>query len=79
MPPHLRDVAPQGLAALSFLTDEFAHTQDAAKGFASDVTVFDTGSPGVELFFCTVGGVAIEFMGSYVPEANSDTSDATKD
>ena len=43
------------------------------------MTVFDTGSPGVDLFFCTMGGVPIEFMGSYAPEANSETSDATKD
>ena len=79
VPEHLRDIAPEGLAALSFLTDEFDRTRDAAKSFASDVTVFDTGTPGVDLFFCTMGGVPVEFMGSYVPEANSDTSDATKD
>lgn len=77
VPGHLRDIAPEGLAALSFLTDEFDRTQNAAKTFASDVTVFDTGTPGVELFFCTMGGVPIEFMGSYVPEANSEASDAT--
>jgi hypothetical protein len=39
--------------------------------------VFDTGTPGVELFFCTMGGVAIEFMGAYVPVVNSETTDAT--
>lgn len=77
VPEHLRDIAPEGLAALSFLTDEFDRTQTAAKAFASDVTVFDTGTPGVELFFCTMGGVPIEFMGSYVPAANPETSDAT--
>ena len=79
VPAHLRDIAPEGLAALSFLTDEFRRTHDAAKSFASDVTIFDTGTPGVDLFFCTVGGVPIEFMGAYAPEANSETSDATKD
>ncbi len=77
VPEHLRQVAPEGLAALSFLTDEFRGTYDAAKTFAGDVTVFDTGTPGIELFFCTMGGVPIEFMGNYVPEANSATSDAT--
>ncbi|MFY9916904.1 MAG: VOC family protein [Mycobacterium sp.] len=79
VPEHLRDIAPEGLAALSFLTDEFDRTRDAAKTFASDVTAFDTGTPGVELFFCTMGGVPVEFMGGYAPEANSETSDATKD
>ena len=69
VPAHLRDVAPEGLAALSFLTDDFAGTQEAAKSHASDVTVFDTGMSGVDLFFCTVGGVPIEFMGAYAPEA----------
>src|SRR6185312_14374324 len=54
VPAHLRDIAPEGLAALSFLTDEFRRTHDAAKSFASDVTIFDTGTPGVDLFFCTV-------------------------
>ena len=77
VPEHLRDIAPEGLAALSFLTDEFDRTKNAAKAFASDVTVFDTGTSGVELFFCTMGGVPIEFMGSYAPEANSDASEAT--
>jgi len=79
VPEHLRHIAPEGLAALSFLTDDFDRTRDAAKAFASDVTVFDTGTPGVDLFFCTTGGVPVEFMGSYAPEANSETSDAIKD
>ena len=79
VPAHLRDIAPEGLAALSFLTDEFRRTHDAAKSCASDVTIFDSGTPGVDLFFCTVGGVPVEFMGGYAPEANSETSDATKD
>src|SRR6476659_7127824 len=55
----------EGLAALSFLTDDFSGSKDKAGTFASDVTVFDTGMPGVDLFFCTMGGVPIEFMGSY--------------
>lgn len=77
MPEHLRDVAPEGLAALSFLTDDFSRTHDAAKAVASDVTLFETGTPGVELFFCTLGGVPLEFVGSYAPEASSEPSDAT--
>lgn len=79
VPAHLRDIAPEGLAALSFLTDDFRRTHDAATSFADDVTIFDTGTPNVDLFFCTVGGVPVEFMGAYAPEANSETSDATKD
>jgi hypothetical protein len=55
---------------LSFLTDDFSGAQDKATIFAGDVTQFDTG-------VCTMGGMPIEFMGAYAPEANSDTSDAT--
>ena len=77
VPEHLRDVAPEGLAALSFLTDDFSGAHDKAMTFANDVTRLDTGVPGVDLFFCTMGGVPIEFMGAYVPEANSENSDAT--
>ena len=65
VPEHLRESAPEGLAALSFLAEDFAGSHDAAKGHASDVTLFDAGVPGVDLFFCTVGGVPMEFMGSY--------------
>ena len=77
VPPHLRDVAPEGLAALSFLTDDFGGVREKATSFAADVTALDTGVPGVELFFCTMGGVPVEFMGSYAPEANSAINDAT--
>ena len=77
VPEHLREAAPEGLAALSFLTDDFNGVRGKAGAFASDVTLLDTGVPGVELFFCTMGGVPVEFMGSYAPEANSETSDAT--
>jgi catechol 2,3-dioxygenase-like lactoylglutathione lyase family enzyme len=77
VPEHLRDIAPEGLAALSFMTDDFEGAMERASAFANGVTMFDTGFPGAELFFCTLGGVPIEFMGAYAPEANSDTSDAT--
>ena len=42
---------------------------DKARQFTGDVTVLDTGVPGVDLFICTVGGVPMEFMGSYAVEA----------
>jgi len=77
VPQHLRDIAPEGLAALSFLTEDFDGTHDRAMTFASDVTRFEAGFPGVELFFCTMGGVPIEFAGGYAPEQNSENSDAT--
>ncbi len=77
VPAHLRDVVPEGLAGLSFLTEDFGGVREKAKTFAGDVTPIDTGVPGVELFFCTMAGVPIEFMGAYAPEANSETSEAT--
>ena len=77
VPEHLRGVVPEGLAALSFKADDFTAVREKASAFADDVTMLDTGVPGVDLFFCTMGGVPIEFMGSYVPEANSETSEAT--
>jgi hypothetical protein len=43
--------------------------QDRARQFTDDVTVLDTGVPGVDLFICTMGGVPMEFMGSYEAEA----------
>lgn len=65
VPEHLRQVAPEGLAALSFLTDDYRGVQDRARTMASDVTVLFGDTPGVDLFFCTMGGVPMEFMGSY--------------
>ncbi|OBB00950.1 hypothetical protein A5662_14170, partial [Mycobacteriaceae bacterium 1482268.1] len=65
VPEHLRDVAPEGLAALSFLTDDYHTVQDKARTMADDVTVLFGDVPGVNLFFCTMGGVPIEFMGGY--------------
>ena len=66
---------PEGLAALSFLTDDFGRARESASAFASDVTALDVGVPGVELFFCTMGGVPIEFMGAYVPDSNEEHRD----
>ena len=69
VPEHLREFAPEGLAALSFLTDDYENAQTKAREYASDVTVLDVGVPGVDLFVCTVGGVPMEFMGSYEADA----------
>ena len=41
VPEHLRATAPEGLTALSFLTDDFRNVQDNARDYASDVTVLD--------------------------------------
>ena len=65
VPQNLREVVPEGLAALSFLTDNYSNVKDKAGKFADDVTVLNTMVPGVDLFFCTMGGVPMEFMGSY--------------
>jgi hypothetical protein len=51
------------------LADDYGTMHDKAREFASDVTVLGTGVPGVDLFICTVGGVPMEFMGSYQAEA----------
>jgi hypothetical protein len=71
VPEHLRDVAPEGLAALSFLTDNYHDVQNRARTMASDVTVLFGDVPGVNLFFCTMGGVPIEFMGGYAQQSPS--------
>jgi catechol 2,3-dioxygenase-like lactoylglutathione lyase family enzyme len=68
VPAHLREVAPEGLAALSFLTDDYQGAQDRARTLATDVTVLFGDMPGVNLFVCTMGGVPMEFMGSYNPD-----------
>lgn len=75
VPEQLRGVAPEGLAALSFLTDDFTGAHERATMFANEVTTLDTGVPGVQLFFCTMGGVPVEFMGGYAPEANSENTE----
>jgi catechol 2,3-dioxygenase-like lactoylglutathione lyase family enzyme len=69
VPEQLRSAAPEGLAALSFLADDYSATLDRARQFNSDITVLDTGLPGVDLFICTMGGVPMEFMGSYEAQA----------
>ena len=73
VPEHLREFAPEGLAALSFLTDDYHNVRDKARTMASDVTVLFGDVPGVNLFFCTMGGVPNEFMGGYDADSVSAT------
>jgi catechol 2,3-dioxygenase-like lactoylglutathione lyase family enzyme len=76
VPEDLRAAVPEGLAGLSFMTEDFAAAKAKAGKFA-EVKPIDTGVPGVDLFFCSLGGVPVEFMGSYAPEANSSHNEAT--
>jgi catechol 2,3-dioxygenase-like lactoylglutathione lyase family enzyme len=69
VPEQLRSAVPEGLAALSFLADDYNATLDRARQSGSEITVLDTGVPGVDLFLCAMGGVPMEFMGSYEAEA----------
>jgi len=69
VPEAVRSVQPEGLTALSFLTEDYKDTEAKARMFADDVTALDAGVPGVDLFVCTVGGVPMEFMGSYEADA----------
>jgi hypothetical protein len=65
VPAPLREVVPEGLAALSFLSNDAGRVRGRADASAHDMRSIDIGVPGFELFFCTVGGVPIEFMGGY--------------
>lgn len=78
VPEQLRPSVPEGLAALSFLTDDYDAVQAKAREHAGDVTVFDTGVPGVDLFVCRMGGVPIEFMGSYQADAMQESADTSR-
>jgi hypothetical protein len=69
VPEQLRSTVPEGLAALSFLADDYSAAEAAARRHTGEVTVLDTGLPGVDLFICTMGGVPMEFMGSYQADA----------
>lgn len=69
VPEAVRSVQPEGLTALSFLTEDYKDTEAKARRFADDVTALDAGVPGVDLFVCTMGGVPMEFMGSYEADA----------
>jgi catechol 2,3-dioxygenase-like lactoylglutathione lyase family enzyme len=74
VPEKLRDTAPEGLTALSFLADDYDAVQAKARGMADDVTVLFGDVPGVNLFFCTMGGLPIEFMGSYAVDSSTTVS-----
>jgi hypothetical protein len=65
VPEKLRDTAPEGLTALSFMADDYHAMQDKARAMAGDVTVLFDDVPGIDLFICTMGGVPMEFMGNY--------------
>jgi hypothetical protein len=65
VPERLRDTTPEGLTALSFMADDYPAMQDKARAMAGDVTVLFDDVPGIDLFICTMGGVAMEFMGNY--------------
>jgi hypothetical protein len=65
VPEKLRDTAPEGLTALSFMADDYDAIQGKARTMLGDVTVMFDDVPGVNLFICNVGGVPMEFMGGY--------------
>jgi hypothetical protein len=63
VPTALHGDVPEGLAALSFLCEDAGSTRERADASPHQATSIDIGVPGFKLFFCTVGGVPIEFMG----------------
>jgi hypothetical protein len=65
VPEKLRDTAPEGLTALSFMAGDYHAMQHKARAMAGDVTVLFDDVPGIDLFICTMGGVPMEFMGNY--------------
>jgi hypothetical protein len=69
VPETLRDAAPEGLTALSFLADDYDDMQQKARAMAGDVTVLFDDVPGVNLFICRMGGVPMEFMGAYAVDS----------
>ena len=77
VPEHLRDVAPEGLAALSFLTDEFSRTQEAAKGFRKRCDGVRHRHSRCRSVLLHDGRSAGRVHGRYAPDANSVTRDAT--
>ncbi|AKK27931.1 VOC family protein [Mycobacterium sp. EPa45] len=65
VPVSLRETVPEGLAGLSFLSGDAAGVRARAQASGHDPRPIDVGVPGFDLFFCTVGGVPIEFMGGF--------------
>jgi hypothetical protein len=76
VPAPLRELVPEGLAALSFLSNDAGRTRERADASAHATRSIDIGVPGYDLFFCTVGGVPIEFMGGYPDKIDLGQSDA---
>jgi hypothetical protein len=77
VPAPLREVVPEGLAALSFLCDDADRVRQDADASAHDVKSINIRVPGFKLFFCNVGGVPIEFMGGYSNNIDRSLNDAT--
>lgn len=50
---------------------------DAGDASAHDTRSIDIGVPGFELFFCTLGGAPMEFMGGFPDKIDRRQSDAT--
>jgi len=59
------------------LCDDAGSVRERADASTHDRKSIDIGVPGFELFFCTVGGVPIEFMGGYSDNIDLSQSDAT--
>jgi hypothetical protein len=78
VPASLRAVVAEGLAALSFLSNDASRVRECADASAHHAKSIDIGVPGFELFFCTVGGVPIEFMGGYSDDIDLSQGDAMK-
>jgi hypothetical protein len=77
VPSSLREAVPEGLAGLSFLSGDAAGVRARAAASGHDPRPIDVGVPGFDLFFCTVGGVPIEFMGGFSDNVNlGETTDA---
>jgi hypothetical protein len=77
VPAALREIVPEGLAALSFLSKDVGSARARAVASARDVKSIDIGVPGYELFFCNVGGVPIEFMGGFTDNIDRSLNEAT--
>jgi|GEM_PF-1465985 len=75
VPTALRGVVPEGLAGLSFLSDDATAVRKRADAAAHPTKSIDIGMPGFELFFCKVGGVPIEFMGGYSDDVGRTLTD----
>src|SRR6478735_9319887 len=76
VPEHLHEVAPEGLAALLFLPDDSVVLTTRRGHFRMTSHDSIPVCRASILFVCTMGGVPMEFMGAYAPQANSENSDA---